>query len=234
MSNGKFASAGVVVGQTPRSRRDKKTDQLKGNKVTMGRNTPHQAEGAVGDITVRDVASVGLRCYIKINSGWFDINSLIATFRINWIDMNLANGWDTDATYGAPQYCKDQNGFVHLKGGVDSGSGVAQDITTLPAGFRPNSEQRRLVNRVVDGVLYIQLIRITTGGVIRRPYAWGLGSSIGITLNWDSSVHTGLSADNTKEICFDGISFFAKQKITSIGAGSTVSQEQFPSGYPVL
>ena len=72
-----FVSSGIVVGKTPRSRRDQKGDQLKGNKVTMGKNVPRQTEGAVGDITVRDVTSIGLRCYIKTNSGWLDINSLI-------------------------------------------------------------------------------------------------------------------------------------------------------------
>jgi hypothetical protein len=217
-----FASSGIVVGQTPRSKRDQKTDQLKGNKVTMGRNVPRQTEGAVGDITVRDVTSVGLRCYIKTNSGWFDINSLIATFRINWIDMNLINGWATDATYGTPQYCKDQNGFVHLRGGVDSGNTVTDDIVTLPKGHRPQFEQRRLVSRVLNANIYIQQIRITSGGVIRRVF--------GSIINLDDSV----DADTTKEVCLDGISFYAHQKVTSIGAGSTVSQEQFPSGYPVL
>ena len=223
MPKGRFASSGIIVGQTPRSTRDQKSDQLKGNKVTMGKNVPRQVEGAVGDITVRDVTSVGLRCYIKTNSGWFDINSLIATFRINWIDMNLINGWVTDATYGTPQYCKDQNGFVHLRGGVDRGdASITTDIVTLPKGHRPQFEQRRLVSRVANASIYIQQIRITSGGVISRLF--------GSVINLDDSV----DADTTKEVCLDGISFFAHQKVTSIAAGSTVSQEQFPSGDPVL
>ena len=135
--------------------------------------------------------------------------------------MNLLNSWAKDDTYGAPQYCIDQNGFVHLRGGVDSGSSVTSDITTLPEGLRPLFEQRKLVNRVVDGNLRIQQIRITTGGVIRRVYGWNIDTS-------------ATAADLTKEICLDGISFFANQKVTSIGAGSTVSQDQFPSGFPVL
>ena len=219
---GRFASSGIVVGHTPRSIRDQKSDQLKGNKVTMGKNVPRQVEGAVGDITVRDVTSVGLRCYIKTNSGWFDINALIATFRINWIDMNLINSWATDATYGTPQYCKDQNGFVHLRGGVDSGDSLTSAIVTLPKGHRPQFEQRRLVSRVANASIYIQQIRITSGGVISRLF--------GSVINLDDSV----DADTTKEVCLDGISFFAHQKVTSIAAGSTVSQEQFPSGDPVL
>ena len=57
-----FVSSGIVVGQPPRTKRDQKSAQLKGNKVTMGKNVPRQREGAVGDITVRDVTSIGLRC----------------------------------------------------------------------------------------------------------------------------------------------------------------------------
>ena len=218
---GRFSSTGVIVGQTRRNRRDQISDQLKGNKVTMGKNVPRQTEGAVGDITVRDVSMIGIRCYIKTNSGWLDINSLIATFKTNWIDMNLINSWATHTTYGTPQYCKDQNGFVHLRGGVDTGS-ISADITTLPEGFRPNFEQRRLVSRLVNASIYIQQIRIDTFGVIKRVYA-----SI---INLDDTVQ----ADTTAEVCFDGISFFAQQNITSIGAGSTASGgDQFPGGFPV-
>ena len=217
-----FVSSGIEVGRTPRSKHDQRSDHLKANTVTMGKNAPLQAEGAVGDITVRDVSMIGIRCYIKTNSGWLDINSLIATFKTNWIDMNLINSWATDTTYGTPQYCKDQNGFVHLRGGVDTGS-ISADITTLPEGFRPNFEQRRLVSRLVNASIYIQQIRIDTFGVIKRVYA-----SI---INLDDTVQ----ADTTAEVCFDGISFFAQQNITSIGAGSTANPntEQFPGGFPV-
>ena len=230
-----FSNLGTVVGQTEQSRYGQRSDHLKGNKVTMGKNVPRKEEGAVGDITVRDVTSIGLRCYIKTNSGWYDVNSLIKTFRINWINMNLATGWKTDDTYGPPQYCKDQNGFIHLRGGVDEDSSVtvSDPITTLPEGFRPNFEQRKLVNRVIDGSLYVQQIRITIGGEIKRTYAWAIASSVGVTLNWDTHVHTGLAADLTKEICLDGISFFANQDHTSIEAGSTIHQPQFPGGFPV-
>ena len=136
--NGGFVSSGIVVGKTPQTRRDHISEQLKGNRVTMGTNVPTQAEGAVGDITVRDVISVGLRCYIKTDSGWFDINSLIGTFRINWIDMNLDSSWVrySDATQ-KPQYCKDQNGFVHFRGVMKDGSGGTATFTTLPEGFSP-------------------------------------------------------------------------------------------------
>ena len=57
-----FTSSGIVVGQTRRSSRDQKFEQLKGNKVTMGVGVPRQAEGTVGDITVREISSIGMVC----------------------------------------------------------------------------------------------------------------------------------------------------------------------------
>ena len=58
MANGKFASSGIVVGQTRRSRKDQLTEHLEGNKVTMGHGVPRQSEGTVGDITVREISIV--------------------------------------------------------------------------------------------------------------------------------------------------------------------------------
>ena len=203
-----FVSSGIVVGQTPRTKRDQKSDQLKGNKVTMGKNVPRQTEGAVGDITVRDVTSIGLRCYIKTNSGWFDINSLIATFRINWIDMNLVSSWVRYSTSTQkPQYCKDQNGFVHFRGVMKDGTATGT-FTTLPEGFRPPT------------TIYVPTYKAGKTNV-----------AIQITANGVCSFNTGTS--NGQEF-IDGISFFAHQKTRSIGSGSTISQEQFPSGFPVL
>jgi len=205
MSNGK--SKGVVVGHTPRSKRDQKTDHLKGNKVTMGKNVPRQTEGAVGDITVRDVTSVGIRCYIKTNSGWLDVNSLIASFRINWIDMNLDSSWVRYSTATQkPQYCKDQNGFVHFRGVMKDGTATGT-FTTLPEGFRPPTS------------LYLPTYKAGTVNV-----------ACNVTAGGACSFNTGTS--NGQEY-IDGISFFAHQRITSIGAGSTVGQTQFPSGFPV-
>tara|TARA_Y100000310_G_scaffold96723_1_gene94487 strand:- start:6861 stop:7556 length:696 start_codon:yes stop_codon:yes gene_type:complete len=225
-----FVSSGVVVGQTPRSGRDQKSDHLKGNKVTTGKNIPRQAEGAVGDITIRDVASVGLRCYIKADTGWVDINSLIATFRINWINMNLntTSGWETDTSFGTPQYCKDQNGFVHFKGGADSAGSFSNTITTLPEGFRPPKTVYKLTTRTGLATT-LQVVRITNLGVVNVNSQLRLN----IDFNWEDLTSTA-NADATVGVNLEGISFFAKQKITSIGAGSTVSQDHYPSGYPVL
>ena len=206
MANGKFASTGVVVGQTGRNRREQRSEHLKGNKVTMGKSVPRQTEGTVGDITVRDIATAGLRCYIKTDSGWIDINTMQGTEQTIWINMNLSGSWATDDTYGTPQYFKDTAGFVHFRGGVDSGA-HSSSITTLPVGFRPQFDQRRLVNRTLSSSIHIQLISITSAGVVNKPYA--------STINLDDSV----DLDTTAEICIDGISFFAGQAVISQGGG---------------
>ena len=207
MAKGRFASSGVVVGQTPASRWEKRIQHQKSSKVTMGVGVPRQVEGTVGDITVREVSTLGLRCYIKTNSGWYDINSMQSAFRTVWTPFDLSTGWVTDDTYGELAYFKDEHGFVHLRGGVDSGT-VANEIAVLPEGFRPRVEQRRLVNRVANASIYIQIIKIATNGAINRPYA----SLIAL----DDTV----TADTTAEICLDGISFFAGQVIVSQGGGS--------------
>ena len=206
---GKFASSGVVVGQTRRDRSDQRANQLKGNKVTMGKNVPRQTEGAVGDITVREVTSIGLRCYIKTDSGWLDINSLIAQQKTVWIPMNLAtSAWAHDTTYTEPSYFLDSAGFVHLRGGiVNASGGITDAIVTLPEGYRP---PKTTIVAAARGAAQ-ESVKILSSGVV----------------NIANGGDTGYSS-------LDGISFFAHQKVTSIGAGSTVSQDQFPSGFPVL
>ena len=207
MSNGRFSSTGVAVGTTGRGRSQQKSDHLKGNRVTMGTGVPRQAEGTVGDITVREIASIGLRIYIKTNSGWYDINTLQSAERTRWIPMVLSGAFAAFADFGEPGYLKDASGFVHLRGGVDSG-GATSSITTLPPGFRPIKEQRRLVTRTLNASAHIQQIRIQTSGEINRPY--------GSIVNLDDTV----DADTDDEIFFDGISFFAGQSIVGTGGGS--------------
>lgn len=191
----------------------------------MGNNVPRQTEGAVGDITVRDISVLGLKCYIKTNSGWYDINTMQSADKTSWIDMNLENSWATDATYGAPQYFRDMDGFVHFRGGCDSGT-LASGITTLPKGFRPTFAQRRLVTRVVAvGTLYIQVINISALGVVNRPAAFEI---VDDDVTWDGS--EGVDLDTTTEVCLDGISFFAGQKIIGSGGGSTSSSSSRGEG----
>ena len=124
---GKFASTGVIVGKTKRDRRSQIAENKSSNTVTMGKEVPRQTDGKVGDITVRDVTGIGLRTYIKTNSGWYDINAMTSTYETNWIDINFTPNvttsthfsWTTN--YNASEQCqyfKDSNGIVHLRGAI--------------------------------------------------------------------------------------------------------------------
>ena len=136
---GKFASTGVIVGQTRSSRRDQSLQHQKGAKVTMGSNAPRSGEGAVGDITVRTLTNKGFRAYIKTNSGWVDLNSMTARESVEWIDINLATNISHDSAGITPRYGKDSNGFVYLRGLINIAGGTETiTITTLPSGYRPS------------------------------------------------------------------------------------------------
>ena len=61
-------------------------------------------------------------------------NSLPA---LTWTPLTLSSGFSVDPGSGAtPGYTKDHDGFVHLRGWVDS-TGASVLITTLPPGFVP-------------------------------------------------------------------------------------------------
>ena len=199
MSNGKFASTGVVAGQTPQTGLDRRYQNLKGSRVTMGRGTPKSTDGAVGDITIRTLAGLGFRAYVKTNSGWMDINSMTAQDKIVWIDMNLASSWATHSTtYTKPQYCKDSNGFVHFRGAIkgEVGTSTTDNITTLPPGFRPSKPTICAVpnNGTWDGGQ--GSIQITAAGVVNMP-----------------------NGGDTDKQHIDGVSFFAWQDTTATGGG---------------
>jgi hypothetical protein len=58
-----------------------------------------------------------------------------------WINAVLQNGWKNTAGFATAQYMKDELGFVHIKGVVDSGTTTAGTvILTLPAGYRPKEK----------------------------------------------------------------------------------------------
>lgn len=185
----------------------------------MGHGAPRASEGTVGDITVRELTTVGLRAYIKTDSGWYDINSLIATYQPKWTDLalNTADNWARKSSaYDVPGYLKDTHGFVHLRGAVGGGDASSDTIATLPPGFRPTYIQYRLVldfGTSTPASSNVAILRINTSGVIVQIES---GEADGVIL--------------------DGISFFAGKKATSIGAGSTANPntDQFPGGFPVL
>tara|TARA_R110000824_G_scaffold6844_2_gene31494 strand:+ start:1787 stop:2416 length:630 start_codon:yes stop_codon:yes gene_type:complete len=162
----KYKSAGVVVGKTPRSSREQRFDHLKGSRVTVGVGAPRSAEGAVGNITVRELPTFGLRCYIKTGSGWVDINSMVKQETIEWKDMILATNISHDTAGITPQYGKDSNGFVHFRGLINIGGGTETiTITTLPPGYRPPKDAL-VPGCHASGVL---VYKIDTDGVLNAP-----------------------------------------------------------------
>ena len=159
----------------------------------MGNNVPRQTEGKVGDITVREISGAGLRCYIKTNSGWYDINSMEAADRVDWTPMILGGNWAHNTTYVKPAYFKDSLGFVHMRGGITNGAGGAtDDITTLPAGFRP---PKLSIVAAVSATGQCSL-KITAGGVV----------------NYSNGGNTSLSF-------LDGVSFYASQQLAASTGG---------------
>ena len=184
-----FATVGTLE-----DNRNIKALQNKGNEVTMGLGIPRQAEGKVGDITVRQIASIGLICYIKTNSGWYDINSLGKVGRIKWIPMALQNSWvHHSSSYNQPSYFKDDLGFVHLRGGLKDGASASVAITTLPSGFRPTATIILAAARATAQ----ESVKITSGGIV----------------NISNGGDTSLSF-------LDGVSFYARQEIKGYGGGS--------------
>jgi hypothetical protein len=206
---GKFASSGVVVGQTRSSAREQRLQHQKGARVTMGSNSPLSGEGAVGDITIRTMGNIGLRAYVKTNSGWVDLNSMTALDTIEWRDMILVNSWarfnaDSPPTHMPPQYCKDTNGFVHFRGSMKDGSSASASVTTLPPGFRPPKDV--ICAAAISGAQCS--VKITSAGVVS-------------VVNGGSTVRQEL----------DGVSFFAWQSPTSGGHGRGVRPDPGSGGH---
>ena len=211
MAPGKFASTGVIVGQTPQSKRAQRSEHLTGNKVTMGKKVPHQTEGAVGDITVREVPAVGLRAYIKTDSGWYDINTMTAGNVVNWVDMVLVNSWAEVGATLTPQYCKDSNGFVHFRGALKSG-GATATFCTLPQGFRP-PRTINVFGGVASSTNHPCQVRVTNTGVCAF-YTWTDATS-GNTSSTDAHTHivpSGNYPANTGSTgtYIDGVTYFAQ------------------------
>lgn len=180
------------------------------NEVTMGTGAPDQAQGKVGDITVREIPGIGIRAYIKTSfAGWYDISAMRATPRLEWRDMILTGGWEAYATNGdtAPQYAKDSNGFVHFRGAISEGSHNGS-FTTLPEGFRPYRGIYTSGGVELQSKAPLSLL-IGTGGTCSFNQ-WIIGSGT-ITTN---------TARDTYGRYIDGISFYTHKQPESVQAGS--------------
>ena len=186
MAQIKYKPSGNVVGKTIRTIRDQKNESRYSNVVTMGNGVPVHANGKVGDITVRRLKDGVQRAYIKTDTGWRDINDMVSLQKVTWTPMTLLNSWvHFGATTNVPAYCKDSNGFVHLRGMVKNGSAIDAVITTLPAGFRSGGTELHIVwnGTTTDHAL----IHARSSGDINAP-----------------------SGGSTSAISLDGITYFAE------------------------
>ena len=207
----RFKISGVGVGKTESSRREQALQHQKATRATMGTNIPRQAEGVVGDITVRKISTLGFRCYIKTDMGWIDINTLQSASLLQWHNMVLTtgSGWVTySATSQVPQYCLDSNGFVHFRGVMKDGTDAQTAFVTLPPGFRP--QHTIAVPAYYPGSTVSTGMRVTSAGVCNFV-----------------SVPTPTS---TGQIYIDGISFHTRQAIVGSGGGSSSGGISFGAG----
>ena len=201
---------------------ERRLQNTKGGKVKMGVGRPSMQEGSIGDLSVRKMAT-GLICYIKTNSGWFDINAMVASFQPKWVGLSLINGgtkgWFRKSTdHDIPGYMKDMHGFVHLRGVVKMEAGTedgvtystASKIATLPSSFRPSHHQYR---EVLD---YATSTPASANTAVFK-----------IETDGDLYMSEGASAAGNT---LDGISFYAGKKATSVTAGQEFEQSDIGHG----
>ena len=189
---------------------ERRLQNTKGGKVKMGVGRQSMQEGSIGDLSVRKMAT-GLICYIKTNSGWFDINNLVPPTKLKWHNMILLNDWEAysaTATYSA-SYAKDANGFVHFRGAIktdgSAGSGL-QQVATLPKGFIPN--------KTIYVPVTITQSHATPVGTLR---VYGMDQSD--SDEGDIACSANLDTDGTM-LSLDGVSFYAGEVITGQAGGA--------------
>ena len=212
-----FAKRGSIIAQDSMTRRERALQQHKGNKVTTGFGLPQNKDGAVGDISIRTVAD-GVRCYIKIDSGWRDVNTMVPATQLTWHEMDLDNNWvrhSATASY-LPSYTKDANGFIHFRGAVNSGDAADDDITLLPEAFTPN----------ITVTVPVATADSTTPVASLRVY--GMDASSGD----QGKVSCNINGD-TDLVSLDGVSFYAGETIvgsTSVGGSGGSAAGSYGGG----
>lgn len=88
--------------------------------------------GAVTARTAQDVAELAARVSVmegtKADKG---------AAPVQWVTPTLLNGWTASSAAFTPKYRIDEDGVVHLRGGVANGS-AAYPVLVLPKGYRPS------------------------------------------------------------------------------------------------
>lgn len=89
-----------------------------------------------------------------------DVETVLSTWTPSWIGVSLGNSW-VDPGTSAPKYCKDPLNYVHLRGLVTAGTGVA---FTLPAGFRPGDFV--FGSAVINGGGSVAYVEVQSSGAV--------------------------------------------------------------------
>jgi len=82
-------------------------------------------------------------CQIVVTGGSATLSATnmadLRTGPFPWTSLSLSSGWTNVAGYQWPQYCRDQAGFVNLRGAVANGAAQSTGVVfaSLPFGFRP-------------------------------------------------------------------------------------------------
>lgn len=81
-----------------------------------------------------------------------------------WNDLTLQNSWVEDSSAVNPEYMKDANGHVHVRGAVKNGSTTV--IGTLPAGYRPQGQTFWVPGQHAGTSTAASFLQVDTNGVI--------------------------------------------------------------------
>ena len=77
--------------------------------------------------------------------GWQDAEKNFLQIEVEttpkWVAVTYENSWvDYGSGYQGAEYCKDANGFVHIRGLIQTGT-PPSTVFTLPLGFRPKNKE---------------------------------------------------------------------------------------------
>jgi hypothetical protein len=126
--------------------------------------------------------------YVRVKENLFDANGYLVNLNtanvaaVSYSALSLVNGWVNNSSFNITGYYKDQFGFVHLTGLVQSGSNTL--IGTLPAKYCPSKIQR--------------FTALSAGGTL---------SDIDINSDGTINLASGLVAN----VSLEGLSFLATQ-----------------------
>ena len=126
--------------------------KLGGDTVLRGNGSNSSFDGNVGIGTTSPSAKLEVNGNMKVTH----------IVQEDWQDLTLENGWTRfSTTYNPPQYFKDSQGIVHLRGLIKDGT--AEEISTLPTAYSPSFRELHIgtTNRNVSC-----RIDITNAGVI--------------------------------------------------------------------